>query len=182
MNEPLKRMTAEEFATWAEAQDQGRFELIDGVVVEMNSEAAVHARTKRRIANLLEAALMRAGVDGEVFGDGMAVKITERIVHEPDAMLRLGPRLPDAQNLVFDPVIVVEVVSPRSGPVDTSTKLVNYMSLPSVMHYLVVRTNEQIVLHYQRGPDGKPALTTLTEGPLHLAPPGLTIQVAEIFA
>jgi Uma2 family endonuclease len=36
MNLPFKKMTAEEFATWAEAQEQGRFELIDGVVVPMN--------------------------------------------------------------------------------------------------------------------------------------------------
>jgi Uma2 family endonuclease len=34
MNLPLKHMTAEEFAAWAEAQELGRYELIDGVVVK----------------------------------------------------------------------------------------------------------------------------------------------------
>jgi Uma2 family endonuclease len=181
MNEPLKRMTAEEFATWAEAQDQGRFELIDGVVVEMNSEQYVHARVKGNIVFLLRIALRNIGIIGDVLGDGMAVRISDRIVHEPDALLRLGPRLPKTQVLIEDPVIVVEVVSPRSGPVDTSTKLVNYMSLPSVMHYLVVRTNEEIVLHYSRGTDGEPTLKTHHNGAFSLDPPGLTIQVAEIF-
>ncbi len=182
MNLPLKKLTAEEYATWAEAQDQGRFELIDGVVVQMNSERAVHARVKRRIANLLEAALIRQGLEGEVFGDGMAVRIGERTVHEPDAMLRLGPRLPDNDILVLDPVVVVEVVSPSTGPVDTSTKLVNYMSLPSVAHYLVVRTPERLVLHYSRGPEGNPVLATVRDGAIVLDPPGLSLSLAEIFA
>ena len=175
-------MTAEEFVAWAMNQELGRFELIDGVIIKMNSERSVHARVKRRIANTLEAAMWRAGLDGEVFGDGMAVKISANLVHEPDAMLRMGAPLADDTVLVTDPVIVVELLSPSTGPVDTSTKLVNYFTLPSVQHYLIVNTTKRIVLHYTHGANGQPVMKTVTSGELALTPPGIAVDIAEFFA
>ena len=181
MNLPLKHMTAEEFVAWAMTQELGRYELIDGVVVTMNSERASHARVKRRVANLLEAALLQRGLQGEVFGDGMAIKIADRIVHEPDAMLRLGPPLDDETVLVTDPVVVVEVLSPSTGPVDTGVKLVNYFKVPSLKHYLVVNTTRHVVLHYYRGSDGSAELKVVEQGQIDFGD-GLSIGLDELFA
>jgi Uma2 family endonuclease len=181
MNLPLKHMTAEEFAAWAERQPLGRFELIDGVVVQMNSETSRHAIVKLNVAIALRTALAASGLVGQVFGDGMAVKIAGRTVHEPDSLLRLGPPLADETILVLDPVIVVEVLSPSTGPVDTGTKLVNYFKVPSIAHYLVVNTKKQVVLHYFRGANGQPELTVIEAGDVALDPPGLTIKLADLF-
>ncbi len=181
MNLPLKHMTAEEFAAWAERQPLGRFELLDGVVVQMNSEQASHARAKFRVAKALEAALSESGLSGEVFGDGMAVKIADRTVHEPDSLLRLGLPLADETILVLDPVIVVKVLSPSTGPVDTGTKLVNYFKVPSIAHYLVVNTKKHVVLHYFRGTGGQPELKVIEAGSIVLNPPGVTLQLADLF-
>ena len=183
MNVPnLKRMTAEEYAEWAERQETGRFELIDGIVVQMNSERAEHAQVKLNVAVALRAALKDLGVAGRVFTDGMAVRISERIVHEPDAMLWLGSSMGRNVVLIEDPLIVVEVLSPQSGPIDTGTKLVNYFSLPSVQHYLVINTVKQLVLHYTRGEDGKPVMRPpVSAGHVELDPPGLAIAIADIF-
>jgi Uma2 family endonuclease len=142
----------------------------------------IHVRVKWRVANVLETALARSGVVVEVFGDGAAVMIADRTVHEPDAMLRLGPRLPDNDILVLAPLIVVEVLSPSTGPVDTSTKLANYFRLPSVAHYLVVNTTEKLVLQDRRGPDGLPVMTAHKDGTLTLDPPGLSLQIRDFFA
>lgn len=177
-----KLMTAEDFAHWSMRQETGRYELIDGVVVRMNAEQVVHGRVKLRIAKALEEALKRSGLQGEVFGDGMAVKIAERVVHEPDSLVRLGALLPDDTVLVTDPVIVVEAPSPSTGPVDTGTKLVNYFKLPAVAHYLVVNTTKRIVLHYFRGADGKPAMNVVEGGHLTLDPPGLSLLVVDFFS
>jgi Uma2 family endonuclease len=181
MNLPLKHMTAEEFVAWAMQQDLGRFELIDGVVVEMNREPVVHARVKLEVSVALHDSLKRSGLAGEVFGDGMAVKIADRVVHEPDAMLRLGAPLPDDAALVTDPFIVVEVLSPSTGPVDTGTKLINYFKLPSVVHYLVVNATKKIVLHYFRGVEGTPQLKVVESGSIELGQPKLTIDLADVF-
>ena len=183
MNVPnLKRMTAEDYALWAERQDTGRFELIDGLVVQMNAETATHARVKLRIAMALHEAITKAQIQGEAYGDGMAVRIADRIVHEPDAMLRLGPRLPGHTILVTDPLIVVEVLSPSTGPIDTGRKLTNYFLLETVQHYLVVDTTKRLVLHYVRGSDGQPIMRApISSGDVALDPPGLSISIDEIF-
>ena len=177
----LNRMTAEEFVAWAMHQELGRFELIDGVVVQMNPERLVHADVKLNLAIALRAAFRLAGLEGKVLGDGMAVRIDETTVHEPDALVRCGASLPDDTTILTDPVIVCEVLSPSTGPVDTGLKLLNYFTLPSVQHYLVVNTTKRTVLHYARGPDGQPTLRTVSEGDLRLDPPGLTIAVADLF-
>ncbi len=162
-------------------QEHGRFELIDGAIVQMNSEAVGHARCKRRVTRALEDAMLAAGFAGEVFGDGMAVKIADRVVHEPDAMLRLGAPLPDEAVLVTDPFIVVEVLSPSTGPIDTGVKLVNYFKLPTVAHYLVVNTTKKVVLHYFRGADGTPELKVIESGSIEFGQPGLTLSLADVF-
>ena len=181
MNAPAKRMTAHEFAAWAERQT-GRFELLDGLVVQMNAERLGHARVKHRIVVALAEALRKSGLEGEVYPDGVAVKVSEKIVHEPDAVLRLGPGLPDDTLLIADPTIVVEVLSPSTGPIDTSTKLANYFTIPSVAHYLIVNTVTQSVSHYSRGQVGRPSMVTVSEGELVLEPPGLSLKVNQFFA
>jgi Uma2 family endonuclease len=181
MNKPLERMTADEFVSWAMTQELGRFELIDGLVVKMNSEQSIHARVKLNVAIALRDALRRSGARGEVFGDGMAVRINETTVHEPDALVRLGDPLSDEAVLITDPVIVVEVLSPSTGPVDTSTKLANYFSVPSVLHYLVFNTKKRLALHYFRDEAGRPQMRTVTDGGILLTPPGISIALSEIF-
>ena len=177
-----KRMTAEEFALWAERQELCRYELIDGIVIQMNAERLVHARVKHRITVVLEASLKKSGIIGEVYPDGIAVRISDKIVHEPDALLRLGPSLPDNTILILDPLVVVEVLSPSTGPVDTSTKLANYFTVPNLAHYLVVNTTKRIVSHYTRGVDGQPVMKTVSAGEITLDPPGLTLRIDEFFA
>jgi Uma2 family endonuclease len=175
-------MTAEEFVLWARRQERGRYELIDGLVVQMNAERGVHARVKLNIAIALKNALRRSGLRGETYGDGMAVRISDHLVHEPDSLVRLGEPLDDDATIVTDPVIVVEVLSPSAGPVDTGTKLANYFTLPSVSDYLVVSTMTRTVQRYHRGPDRLPTMRFVTEGVLSCMPPGFQVDVEELFA
>jgi Uma2 family endonuclease len=46
MNVALKRMTVEEFLEWAETQSEGNFELVDGQIVTMVQERALHNLAK----------------------------------------------------------------------------------------------------------------------------------------
>jgi Uma2 family endonuclease len=177
----LKRMTADEFVLWAERRETERYELIDGMVVQMNAERVIHARVKLELALALKAAFVQAGLQGDVFGDGMAVRIDDATVHEPDAQVRCGAPLADDTIVVTDSMIVAEVLSPSTGPIDSGAKLLNYFNLPSVQHYLVVDTTKRTVLHYTRGPDGAPVMRTVSQGYLRLDPPGLTIAIADIF-
>jgi Uma2 family endonuclease len=112
----------------------------------------------------------------------MSVRVNERTVYEPDALVRCGTPLPGDAVEVGDPVIVVEVVSPSSRGIDRGVKLAGYFSMPSVRHYLIVDTEKRVVIHHQRGEDGRIEVRILHDGPLTLDPPGLAIDAGDIFA
>ena len=63
------------------------------------------------------------------------------------------PLPPDAIKL-RDPMIVVEVLSPSTSARDVGAKLEDYFRLPSVQHYLIVRTENRTIIHHARGEDG----------------------------
>jgi Uma2 family endonuclease len=174
--------TADAFIAWAAEQPRGRFELVRGSVVAMAPERAVHARTKARVHRALEDAITRAGSPSEAFPDGMSVRIDDRTVYEPDALVRCGPRTPDDAVEVSDPVIVVEVVSRASRSTDSGAKLGEYFTLHSVRHYLVLNTDARAVTHHRRAEDGTIATRILRDGGLELDPPGLSVGVADLFA
>ena len=80
-----------------------------------------------------------------------------------------------------NPVIVVEVLSPSTATMDATTKLRGYFEVPSIQHYLIVDPEGQTITHHKRG---AAAIETrvLVEGALTLEPPGLGINLADIFA
>ena len=110
----------------------------------------------------------------------MVVRIDERTVYEPDALVRCGPRLPDDATEIADPVIVVEVISPSSRGIDSGAKLVGYFRIPSVRHYLVIDIEARAVVHHRRGDRGGIETRILREGRLELDPPRIGIALADM--
>jgi Uma2 family endonuclease len=172
-----RRMTADEFIAWAMEQPEGRhYELVAGEVVAMAPERAVHGRTKLRFARRLADAIERAQLQCEVFGGGMAVRVDADTLYEPDAVIRSGPPLDDDATEANDPLIVVEVVSPSSHKRDAGSKLEDYFRLPSVRHYLIVKTENQVIIHHQRDEAGDITTRIIRDGAIQLDPPGLAVS------
>jgi len=183
MEQPRRtEFTADEFIAWALEQPTGRFELDNGVVVAMAPERANHATAKGNAFVALRNAISARGVACQAFPDGMSVRVNDRTVYEPDALVRCGPQLPGDAIEANDPVIVVEVVSPSSRGVDRGVKLASYFLLPSVRHYLIVDTDKRVVIHNHRGEEGRIEVRILHDSSLTLDPPGLAIEVQDIFA
>jgi len=147
----------------------------------MAPERASHNQAKLNAAIVLRGAIGARGLPCRVMADGMAVRIDDRTVYEPDALVRCGPTLPGDAIEVLDPIIVVEVVSPSSRGVDRGVKLARYLSLPSVRHYLIIDTDGQVVIHHRRGDEGRIEVQIRHEGLITLDPPGLAIDIQDIF-
>lgn len=175
------RFTAASFIAWAADQPRGRYELVGGEVVAMAPERAGHARAKARAHRALEEAIARAGLGCEAFPDGMSVRIDDLTVYEPDALLRCGTPMPDEAVEVSDPVVIVEVISRSTRSVDSGAKLDDYFKLPSVRHYLVVNADARSVVHHFRTGAGDIGTRIAREGRLDLDPPGVAIDVADLF-
>jgi Uma2 family endonuclease len=172
---------ADEFIAWALEQPSGRFELSNGVVVAMAPERAGDNQAKLNAAIALRAGIAAKSLPCRAMIGGMAVRVNERTVYEPDALVRCGPPLPPDVVEVRDPVIVVEVVSPSSRGIDRGAKLVAYFEVPSVRHYLIVDSEAQVVIHHRRDETGAIRVEVVREGSLTLDPPGLAIEVRGIF-
>lgn len=175
-------MTVADYLAWAETRAEvSRTELINGQIVAMSPEQVAHNRIKGSAYIALRRALDAAGIKGEVFTDGLTVPIETHTAYEPDATVRCGDPLPPRVMTVTDPVIVVEVISPSSAHTDTSAKLIGYFKLASVRHYLVIDPDARTVTHHVRAADGSIAAHTLAAGTLRLDPPGLVVDIGELF-
>jgi Uma2 family endonuclease len=175
------QFTADEFIAWAMEQPAGRFELDNGVVVAMAPERANHALAKLNAVIALRRAIGAKDHPCQACPDGMSVRVDDRTVYEPDALLRCGPPLPGDAIEVGDPVVVVEVVSPSSRGIDRGVKLAGYFSLASVRHYLIVDTEKRVIIHHRRDEAGQIGVRVFHDGTLALDPPGLEIDVLDTF-
>jgi len=170
-------MTSDEFIAWVmERPDGGRYELVAGEVVAMAPERAAHGRTKLHIARRLAEAIEAGRLGCEVFGDGMAVQIDAATVYEPDATVRCGTKLPDDAVKITDPLIVVEVLSPSTRAVDAGAKLEDYFRIPSLRHYLIVKTENRAIIHHERNETGIITTRIIRDGALTLDPLGIAID------
>jgi Uma2 family endonuclease len=181
LGKPPGPMTVDQFLSWAMAQPEGHFELVAGEVVAMAPEPAAHARHKAQAWLALHDEIELRGLSCEALPDGMTVKIDEHTAYEPDAVVHCGEALADDAVIVPSPVIVVEVLSPSTATRDTGAKLADYFRLPSLRHYLIVRTDRPTVIHHRRGDGDVIETRIVTAGALQLDPPGITLDLDRIY-
>ena len=99
---------------------------------------------------------------------------------EPDAAVQCGAAFNPNAMILEAPLIVAEVTSPSSEGGDTEDKLVEYFSVPSIQHYLIVSPTRKVVVHHARGQGSKHSTLIASSGEIDLTPPGMTVPVAEL--
>jgi Uma2 family endonuclease len=172
-------MSVDDFLEWASARE-GKFELLDGQPVAMSPERVRHTGAKTETYAALRGAIRRAGLPCRAYVGGITVRIGHDSAFMADVLVACPPPPPDAVD-IDNPLIVVEVLSPSTSGIDQSVKLEAYLSLPSLAHYLVLDPVRRVVIHYARQ-DGERAATRMAHAaPLRLDPPGLEINVENLF-
>jgi Uma2 family endonuclease len=177
---PKKRMNVSEFLAWAEAQPQSRYELVGGEIIAMAPERVRHNLVKASAFRALDNAVRAAKAPCTVFTDGIGVAINDETVREPDASVQCGVEANLDAMIIEAPLIVVEVSSPSSERDDSGTKLVDYFSVPSIRHYLVILPEKRAVVHHQKNEGATISTRIAYEGEITLVPPGITISVAAL--
>lgn len=177
------RMTVAEFLTWSSRQERGRYELQDGRVIMQQSQNWAHLRVKGNIFVLLRQAIAANGLPFYATTDGATVRITSNTAFEPDALVAPLPPPADSELEIANPVIVVEVLSPNSIKRDLTDKVAGYFQVASILHYLVVDPEEELVICHRRSDGGGVHVPqVLRSGTLMLDPPAVSIELAAIFA
>ena len=169
-----------EFRQWAEGR-KARYERVAGVPVPMLPEPVIHVRLKYQVWAALDRAIRAAGLDCEALGDGITVEVGDDTDYEPDAVVNGGPPVHPDAFAASSPVIVVEVLSPLPQSIDTTDKLADYFRVPSIQHYLIVRARRREIVHHYRSVDGIVS-RIVNLGPIRLDPPGIVLDIGEIYA
>jgi Uma2 family endonuclease len=180
MNLALKPMTADAYLAWLEEQPTWRYELVDGQIIAMNPQRLEHIDVKIAVVVALQVVLQ--GKNFRAVGDGMCVRIDDRTVFEPDALVYGGAKRKGDTTVIEDPIVVVEVLSPGTKTVDTTKKLEGYFKLPSVRHYLIVDPKARAVVHHARDSTGAIATSVLDGGDIVLSAIEVRIAVSKFFA
>jgi Uma2 family endonuclease len=142
-----------EFVAW-EREQSARHEFFHGEIFAMAGGSPRHAALSARMARALGAAL---GRECEVFSGDLQLGLAEqgRYVYA-DATVVCGPLLVQAgtKDVVENPSMVVEVLSPSSEQYDRGLKWDGYRRLPSLTDYLLVSQEVASIEHYRRESDG----------------------------
>ena len=173
-------MSVDEFVPWAELQPE-RWELLDGTPMAMSPERIIHGDTKYRIARALDDAIAEARVPCRFVLDSAAVRVDQRSLYQPDALVYCGEPLPGDAWEIPNPVVVLEVLSPGNAMTDLRDKLQGHFRVPSVQHYLIVDPDKRLVIHHARGGTDAIATRIVSEGAIRLDPPGIDLAVQELF-
>ncbi|GGD36353.1 Uma2 family endonuclease [Aureimonas glaciei] len=145
------KVSAEEFLDWVLDQ-VGRFELVDGAVVEMMAGAKQGHNVA--VSNIVMSLGPQAKVGGcRTTASDTAVQTGADGIRFPDVVVDCGPPDPSA-TVAGSPTLVVEVSSPGTSQVDTTDKLDEYQRLETLRLILFVEPGVVSVKLYRRDESG----------------------------
>jgi len=150
-NIPPHRYTLEEYFA-LERGSEARYEFWDGEIVCMSGGSLQHSIISDNL-HVLSSGLL-SGQDCRAFSGGMPIKTPALPPYRyPDASVVCGRMLTEKINgidVLINPVLVVEVLSPGTEQLDREEKRLAYQKLASLKEYLIVSQDAPHVTQYLR--------------------------------
>jgi Uma2 family endonuclease len=142
-----KRLSVEEFLAW-EDQQQERHEFVDGEIFAMAGASLNHNLIINNLILALTAQLRRRGCF--VFHEGAKVLTGHDVVY-PDITVVCNTNQSDTR-LIYQPSLIVEVLSPSTESYDRDKKWTLYQQLPSLQTYVLVAQDKHQIDVYRPRP------------------------------
>lgn len=171
------RMNLEAFLAWETTQEH-RHEFVDGEVFAMTGGTLFHSHIALNLAVALRTQLRARGC--LTFLENAKLRADDNIYY-PDIVVTCDPHQFD-RDVVEQPTLVAEVLSPSTATYDRGMKWTHYRNLASLQAYLLVSQDTLAVDLFLRTADGW-ALSMHT-GPhavLELSTPPCRIALADIY-
>jgi Uma2 family endonuclease len=181
VSEPAIRcMTLDEFLRWEDGSDT-RYELIDGVPVAMAPPARAHGLLCARLAVAIDAALRSRRLCEVQIEAGIARADRADSCYIADLAVTCREHR-HGEQLVTDPILIVEILSPGTERHDRQVKVPAYRQIDSVEEILLIdseslyaeilrREGERWIIDFTRGANDELFLATL----------GLSLGMAELY-
>jgi Uma2 family endonuclease len=164
MAEPkLQRMSADAFFAWQEKQER-LYELVDGLpVLPLKMMTGASHAHDRAVVNIIAALHQQLrGGPCRPTTDDLALQIPAGNIRRPDVTVDCG-QARRRDMAVRDPRVVIEVLSPSTMSFDRFKKVVEYQTIPTLTHILLVDTEVPRIDVLSRSP-GETWSSTRYEG------------------
>jgi Uma2 family endonuclease len=176
----IRRMTLDEFLRWDDGTDT-RYELIDGFPVAMAPPARAHGILCARLGGLIDASLRSRRPCAAQVKAGIARRDRDDSFYIADVAVSCQPDRPGEQ-LVQDPILIVEILSPSTERSDRRLKLPAYQEIGSVREIVLIDADSHHAEVYRRESSRWGIeLVRGGEATLVLASVDLRISIAELY-
>jgi Uma2 family endonuclease len=176
----VKRMSLAEFLRWEDGTDT-RYELLAGVPVAMAPPAPAHGFLAARLCARIEGVLRSRHPCMVQVEAGIARPDRDDTCYVADLAVTCRPPQRGDQ-LISDPLLIVEILSPGTALYDRQTKVSDYRRIPSVEEILVIDSTSIFAEVLRR--EGDRWITEIVRGPeatLSLASIGLTGVMSDLY-
>jgi Uma2 family endonuclease len=145
------QQTIEEQYLALDAASDEKLELHNGEIVAMAGAKRNHVRITDNISGLFYVRLKGSGCT--YYSQDMRVRISEETYYYPDVVVVCGEELIVDELDLYNPTVIIEVLSDSTKSTDSSEKTANYRQLPSLQAYLLVSTTGALVTLSTRNGD-----------------------------
>ena len=178
----IQKMAAAEYLEW-ERQQTERHEFYDGEVFSQAGGTRRHSLIGSNTLGEIRASLRSH--ECEAHGSDMRVHIeaTGNYVY-PDVSVVCPPIEGEAADVISNPVLIAEVLSPSTEDFDRGTKFSHYRQIPTLVDYLVISQDKPRVEHHWRAEEGLWMLRDVEglDESLHLTGIACELPLSELYA
>ena len=146
---PLSGLTEEEYLA-IERAAEFRSEFLNGEMFAMSGVSLQHGRLQQNLTFELMTRLRGSGC--EAIHSAVRVRVSASMYVYPDASVVCGPPLlgDDKQDILLNPVVIFEVLSPSTEKYDRGLKFQSYRTIESLKDYILVDQEKMRIEHYIR--------------------------------
>lgn len=149
----VSKLTEEQYLALDRAAEF-KSEFVDGDMFAMSGGTNRHARIERGLFTELSVALENSPC--EPYSSNSRVRISDRTFVYPDVTVICGegPSVDEDDDILTDPVVVFEVLSPSTEKYDRGLKFQLYRGIESLREYILVNQEQVRIERFTRQPDG----------------------------
>ena len=171
-----KLMSLDEFLAWEREQPE-RHEFDGLTIIAMTGASIAHVKITMNLAFALRQGLRGTGYrplssDAKVMAGGS--------IRYPDIAVTCQA-MADRDDIVPEPVIIIEVISPSTERVDRGRKKLDYFATASVRQYAIVEQAERLVDLYTRSEAGWINEVITGDAALNLSSIGVVLSLDTLY-
>ena len=146
---PVSKLTEEQYLA-IERAAEFKSEFLDGVMYAMSGGSLRHSDLASNV--LAELRAMLRSSECKAFNSDLRVRVSARMYAYPDVSVVCGKPLlaDDQQDVLLNPVIIVEVLSPSTEQYDRGMKFQLYRTIESLREYILVDQDKVLIEQYIR--------------------------------